>query len=57
MSEGLDWLVGGTILSETDRVVGGDPDNAVTTESGETDGTSSIRDEVLSSIISIHAAG
>jgi hypothetical protein len=47
VSEGLDRLVGGTVLSETDGVVGGNPDNPVATESGETDGASSIRDEVL----------
>ena len=51
MSEGLDRLVGGTVLSETDGIVGGNPDDLVTSESRKTDGTGGIRDEVLSQTI------
>lgn len=51
MSEGLDWLVGGTVLPETDRIVGGNPDNLMAGESREADGASSVRNEVLSRII------
>jgi hypothetical protein len=44
---GFDRLVGGAILTETDRIVGGDPDNLVVAESRETNSAGSIADEVL----------
>jgi len=47
VGESLDRLVGRTVLSETDGIVGGDPDDLVTSESGETDGTGGVRDEIL----------
>ena len=47
VEDGLDGLVSGTVFTETDGVVGGDPDNLVSAESREPDGTSGIRDEVL----------
>ena len=47
VSESFYWLVGRAILPETDRIVGSNPDNLVATESGEADGTSGVRDEVL----------
>jgi hypothetical protein len=48
VGEGLDRLVGGAVLSETDGIVGSNPDDSVTGERGETDSTSGVRDEVLS---------
>ena len=56
MSKSLDRLVGGAIFSETDRVVSGNPDDPLATESGEADSTSGIGDEVLSSTVSDPAA-
>ena len=47
MGESLDRLVGGAVLPKTNGIVSGNPYDLVTTESGETDGTSSVRDEVL----------
>ena len=49
----LDGLVSGTVLTETDGVVGGDPDDLVLGESRETDGTSGVGDEVLREVASI----
>lgn len=46
VGKSLNRLVGRTILTETDRVVGGDPDGADARQSRQTDGTSSVRDEV-----------
>ena len=48
VGESLDRLVGGTVLSKTDRIVSGDPDDLVATKGGETNSTSGIRDEILS---------
>jgi len=48
VSESLDRLVGRTVLSKPDGIVGRNPDDLVTSESGETDGTGGVRDEVLS---------
>ena len=42
----LDGLVGRAVLSETDRVVGGNPDVADARKRGQTDGTGSVGDEV-----------
>jgi len=47
VSESLDRLVGGTVLSKTDGIVSGNPDDLVTAQSGKADGTSGIRYEVL----------
>lgn len=44
--DGLNRLVGGSILTESDGVVGGNPDDLVVRESGESDGTGGVRDEV-----------
>ena len=55
MSQGFNWLVRGAVLSEADRIVGGNPDNLVAGESGETDGASSVRDEVLFPVVSVLA--
>ena len=46
VGQGLDRLVSGTVLAETDGVVGGDPDDADVGESGQTDGTGGVGDEV-----------
>ena len=56
---GLDRLVGGAVLTKTDRVVGSDPDDAVVRESRETDGTDGVRDEVEESTGGgdVHAVG
>ncbi|KAI3491949.1 hypothetical protein L1887_43658 [Cichorium endivia] len=43
---GLDGLVGGAVLAEADRVVGGDPDDAVVRERRETHGADGVRDKV-----------
>lgn len=51
VSESLDRLVGGTVLSKTDGIVSGNPYDLVTTEGGEADGTGGIRDKVLSSAV------
>ena len=51
MGESLDRLVGRAVLSETDRIVGGNPDDLVTSESGETNGAGSVRDEVLVAMV------
>lgn len=42
MRDGLDGLVSGTVLTKTDRVVGGNPDDLVVAKRRQTDGTSSI---------------
>lgn len=42
VGESLDRLVGRAVLTETDGVVGGDPDDALAGESGQTDGTSGV---------------
>lgn len=47
VSESLDRLVGRTVLPETDGIMGGNPDDLVTAQSGKTDGTSGVRYEVL----------
>lgn len=44
--EGLDGLMGWSILTKSDGVVGSDPDDADLGESGETDGAGSVGDEV-----------
>lgn len=44
--QGLDRLVGRTVLSQTDRVVGRDVDDANVRESGQADGARGVRDEV-----------
>ena len=41
-------MVGRPVLSETNGIMGGNPDDLVTTQSGKTDGARGIRDEVLS---------
>ena len=51
MGESLDRLVGGAILSKTNGIMGCNPNDLVTTESGEADGTSSVRDKVLSQMV------
>lgn len=43
----LDRLMGRSVLTETDRVVGGNPDDLVVAERRQTDGTSSVADKVL----------
>jgi hypothetical protein len=43
----LDWLMGRSILSQTDGIVSSDPNDLVATESRQTNGTSSITDKVL----------
>ena len=48
VGESLDRLVGRSVFSKTNGIVGGNPDNLVATQSGKTDGTSGVRDEVLS---------
>ena len=45
-SDGLYRLVGRTILTETDRVVGGDVEDSEVGEGGESNGTGGVRDEV-----------
>lgn len=49
VSEGLDWLMGWSILTKTDGVVGGNPDGADLGKGGETDGTGGVGDEVKES--------
>ena len=39
---GFDGLVSGTVLTETDGIVGSDPDNLVMAQGGQADGTSSV---------------
>jgi len=51
VSESLNRLVGRTVLPETNGIVGGNPDDLVASKSGETDGTGSVGDEVLSQMI------
>ncbi|ROV88950.1 hypothetical protein VPNG_10195 [Cytospora leucostoma] len=46
VGQSLDRLVGRTVLTKTDRVVGGDPDNTVLGERGQTHGTGGVGDEV-----------
>ena len=46
VSKSLNRLVSRTVLSKSNGVVGGNPDNTVARESGQTDGTGSVRDEV-----------
>lgn len=46
VSESLDRLVGWSILTEADGVVGGDPDDTLAGESGQADGTGCVGDEV-----------
>ena len=48
VSKSLDRLVGRTVLSKTDRIMGGNPDDLVATQSGKPNGTSGVRDKVLS---------
>lgn len=43
---GFDRLVSGAILAETDGIVGGDPDDLVARQCGETHGTGGVGDEV-----------
>jgi len=47
VGESLDRLVGRTVFSKTDGIMGSNPDDLVTTQSRETNGTSSVRDKVL----------
>lgn len=47
VDRGLDRLMGRAVLTETNGVVGGDPDDLVVAERRQTDGTSSVADEVL----------
>lgn len=49
VSQGLDRLVGRAVLTQTNGVVGGDPDNADLRQGRQTDGTGSVRDEVQES--------
>jgi len=46
VSESLDRLVSWSVLTKTDGVVGGDVDDTVLREGGETDGTGGVGDEV-----------
>lgn len=46
VSQSLDRLVSRTVLTQTNRVVGGDPDNALLGQSRQTDSTSGVGDEV-----------
>lgn len=46
MCEGFDGLMGRSILTETDGVVSGDPDNSLVGERGETNSTGCVGDEV-----------
>lgn len=46
VSQGLNRLVSRTVLTQTDGVVGSDVDDANAGESGQTDGTGSVGDEV-----------
>ena len=39
--------MGGAVLTETNRVVSGDPDDLVVAERGKADSTGSVADEVL----------
>ena len=47
MGESLDRLVGGTVLSKANRIMGGNPDNLVTTQSRKANSASGVRDKVL----------
>ena len=47
MDGGFDGLVGRSVLAETNRVVRCDPNDLMTTQSRETDGTCGVGDEVL----------
>lgn len=49
----LDGLVSGTVLTETNGVVGGYPDDLVLGDGGEADGTGGVGDEVLEEDASI----
>lgn len=44
--ESLNRLVGGAVLTQADRVVGGNPDDADTRQRGETNRAGTVRDEV-----------
>lgn len=46
VGDGLNRLMGRAILTKTDRVVSGNPDNANAGEGSETDGSCSVGDEV-----------
>lgn len=46
VGQGLDRLVGRAVLTKTDRVVGGDPDDALLGQGRQTDGTGGVGDEV-----------
>lgn len=52
VGKGLDRLVGWSVLTKTNGVVGGDIDDALVREGGKTDGTGGVRDEVQESATS-----
>ena len=45
-SDSLDRLVGGTVLTQTDRVVSGNVEHSEVRQGGESDGTGGVGDEV-----------
>ena len=45
-SDSLDRLVGGTVLTQTDRVVGGNVEHSEVGQAGKSDGTGGVGDEV-----------
>ena len=47
VEDGLYGLVSGTVLAETNGIVGGDPDDLVLAESGQPHSTSGVGNEVL----------
>lgn len=49
VGEGLNWLMGWSILTKSDGIVSSDPDGADLGKGGETNGTGSIGDEVKES--------
>lgn len=47
MGKGLNGLVGRAVFPKTDGIMGSNPDDLVAAQSGETDRSGSVRDEIL----------